>query len=255
VKTHVIIPDSHAHPDFNNDRAALAGKLIADVKPDVVVNIGDQWDMASLSSYDVGTKGFVGRSYQRDIIAGQDFSERLWKEVRGRKKKLPSRYFFVGNHEQRIFTAINSSPQLEGTDYGVSMSDLDLSSFYDEVVYYDGGTPGIKVIDGIAYAHYFTSGVKGLPIGGEHQAYTLLAKNFMSSVQGHTHTSDFAQRTDATGKRLCGLVCGVFQDYHSEWAGAANNKWWHGAVVLRGVEDGQFTPQFISMKELYHEYG
>jgi predicted MPP superfamily phosphohydrolase len=43
-KTHLIIPDPHAHPDFNNDRAVWLGELIKDLKPDVVVNLGDMWD-------------------------------------------------------------------------------------------------------------------------------------------------------------------------------------------------------------------
>ena len=40
-RTHLVIPDGHAHPDFHNKRAEWLGALIADVKPDVVINIGD----------------------------------------------------------------------------------------------------------------------------------------------------------------------------------------------------------------------
>ena len=47
-KVHLCTPDVHAHPDFNNDRADWLGKLILDLKPDVVVNIGDAADPTSL---------------------------------------------------------------------------------------------------------------------------------------------------------------------------------------------------------------
>lgn len=30
-KVHLVIPDSHAHPDYNNNRADWLGELIADV--------------------------------------------------------------------------------------------------------------------------------------------------------------------------------------------------------------------------------
>ena len=58
-RTHLIIPDPHSHPNHHNKRAEWLGALIADVKPDVVINIGDVADMPSLCSYDKGTKGFM----------------------------------------------------------------------------------------------------------------------------------------------------------------------------------------------------
>ena len=50
MTTHLIIPDGHTHPDYNNDRFTWLGKLIVDLQPEVVVNIGDMADMASLCS-------------------------------------------------------------------------------------------------------------------------------------------------------------------------------------------------------------
>ena len=41
TKVHLVIPDPHAHPDHNNNRADWLGQLILDLKPDVVVNLGD----------------------------------------------------------------------------------------------------------------------------------------------------------------------------------------------------------------------
>ena len=63
-KTHLVIPDSHAHPDYSNERYDWLAELILDIKPDVVIDIGDWFDMPSLCSYDRGTKGFEGRRFQ-----------------------------------------------------------------------------------------------------------------------------------------------------------------------------------------------
>ena len=68
-KVHLIFSDAHAHPDHDNKRAEWLGKLIMDLRPDVLVNLGDLADMPSLSSHDKGTKGFHGRSYKRDVDA------------------------------------------------------------------------------------------------------------------------------------------------------------------------------------------
>ena len=59
---HLIIPDQHNLPGASTDRAVWLGKLILDEKPDVVINLGDCWDMPSLCSYDKGTKDFHGSS-------------------------------------------------------------------------------------------------------------------------------------------------------------------------------------------------
>lgn len=251
-KSLLVIPDQHAEDGFDNDRADFLSKYIIDTKPDIVVNIGDAADMTSLSSYDKGKRSFQGKSYAKDIQAHLDFQDRVWAPVKSKKKKMPDRYFFLGNHCQRIERALDLSPELAGT---VGYDDLQLEDYYNEVIWYDGDTPGIKIIEGIAFAHYFITGVSGKPVSGEHQAYTLLSKNFQSCVQGHTHTLDFCDRVNANGKRIQGLVCGVYQEHQSPWAGERNKLWWRGLVTLNNVEDGQFDPQFVSLQSLRKEYG
>lgn len=254
-KTHLIIPDQHAHPDFNNDRADWVGKLIKDVKPDWVVNMGDAADLASLSTYDKGKASFFGRSYEKDIEAHLDFQDRMWHPMRKSKKKMPSSVILEGNHEHRIKKALEYDPHLAGSKHGLSFSDLEWDKYYDEVVEYDGGTPDVFTIDDVSYAHYFISGVMGRPIGGEHHAYSLISKNFTSCTAAHSHTVDWAVRTNTYGKKIMGCVAGVYQDYESPWAGDVNRLWWSGVVIKRGVEDGVYSPQFVSLEQLRKEYG
>lgn len=253
--SHLVIPDPHSHPDHPNDRADWIGKLIADLKPEVIINLGDGADMASLSSYDKGKGSFHGRTYQKDIDAFLDFEDRLWEPMRRMKKKRPRRIFLEGNHEHRIKKAVDSMPEYEGSRYGISFKDLDLDHYYDDVVEYKGQTPGIITVDGVSYAHYFISGVMARSVGGEHAAYSLITKNFTSCTQGHSHTLDFSVRTDTFGNKVMGLVAGVGIDYTADWAGHANDLWWKGVIFKRHVEDGVYDPQFISMEALKKEYG
>jgi hypothetical protein len=159
------------------------------------------------------------------------------------------------NHEHRIKRAIDIDPQLEGSKFGLSFKDLELDKWYDDVVEYNGGTPGIISIDGVSYAHYFISGIMGRAIGGEHHAYSLLQKQYSSCTQGHSHLADLAVRTGVGGRKIIGLVAGVYQDYHSGWAGESNSLWWRGVVVKRFVEDGIYDPQFVSIESLRKTYG
>lgn len=251
-KTHLFIPDPHAHPDYNNDRAIWLGKLIKDIKPDVVINVGDMWDLPSMSSYDKGKASFHGNNYKRDLDAGLDFDDKLWSAVRKAKKKKPRRVFIEGNHEHRLKKALDLQPELNGL---VSFKSFDLDRNYTDIVEYNGGTPGIINIDGIDYSHFFISGTMCKAVGGEHLGASLIKKRFVSSTCGHTHTLDWSVRNKPDGKPVMGLVGGVFQDYDSIWAGAANKLWWRGVVVKRNVEDGCYDPEFISIERLREVYG
>lgn len=252
MTTHLVIPDPHAHPKFNNKRAEWAGKLILDTQPDVVVVLGDSADMPSLSSYDRGTKSFQGRTYRADVDAHLDFSDRLFSTVRRAKRKLPRFVFLEGNHEHRIKKAINLQPELEGA---ISFKDLELDRYYNDVIEYNGRSPGVITIDGIAYAHFFISGVMGKPIGGIHPAYSILQKGHNSATAGDLHLLSYNTQTGLGGRRIQGLVAGCYQDYDADWAGESNKLWWRGCVVKRNVDNGTYDPEFISIDCMKKEYG
>ena len=249
---HLLIPDAHAQKGDKNDRAIWLGRLICDLKPDTVVDLGDSADMPSLCSYDKGTKSFEGRRYKDDINAYLDFQDKLWSTVRSSKKRLPkNRVRIIGNHEQRIERAINIQPTLEGV---IGYSDLQLDRYYTNVVGYVGGTPGTIELDGILYAHYLTSGVAGRPISGEHLAYTLLTKKFQSCTVGHNHTLDYCIRTNGRGEKIMGLCAGVFNERHMTWAGEMNKMWTRGVAIKRNVYNGVYDLEWVSYDRLRKEY-
>lgn len=249
---HLVFTCAHSHPDHNNDRFAWLGNLIADEKPDVVIDLGDSNDLPSLCSYDKGTRGFEGRRYKRDIDHGLDAHEKLNTPIKARKKKMPKKFRLEGNHEYRIKRAIDLNPvNLEGI---ISPNDLGHSDYGWEYIEYDGSSPGVLEVDGICYAHFFTSGILGRPIGGEHPAFQMLTKQFHSAVQGHVHTYDYCLRTDATNKHIQALVNGCMIDYFADWAGNANYLWWRGCSILDNVENGNFNLKQISLEQLRKTY-
>ena len=250
-KTYLLLPDQHAVSYHDNARADWAAKLIIDIKPDVVINMGDAIDLESLSSYDKGKRSFHGKTYKKDLDAHLDFQERLWGPVKATKKKLPHRVILEGNHENRIERALDLSPELAGT---IGFDDFLFDKYYDEVVRYDGGLPGIYKRDEILFAHFFPTGVSGRPIGGERPAHMLLAKNGISTVAAHSHTLDYATRRTVADKYLNGLVCGCYHEYIPPWAGSLGKFWQAGIPILRNVEDGRFDFQWISIEALKKEY-
>lgn len=248
MSTHLVIPDSHSHPSYHNKRYSWLGHLINDIKPDVVIDIGDWFDMPSLCSYDKGKKGFEGRRYSKDIAVGVEAQDRMRIVIDKQKRKLPRFVRTLGNHENRITRAIEADPVLEGT---IGISDLQSSQYgWEEYPFLEPVD-----IDGVSYAHFFISGVLGKPIGGENHAKSLLIKQLKSCTQGHSHLFDYCVRTGAGRNRIQCCVVGSYLDYEAEWAGPSNDLWNNGVVVKRNVEKGQYDIEHISIEALKAAYG
>lgn len=242
----VVVPDSHAHSDFSGERYTWLGKLIADLRPDYVLDIGDFFDMPSLSSYDRGKTSFEGRRYFKDITAGIEAQDRLRTEVVKKKRKLPKFIRTLGNHEHRIIRAIETDSILEGT---IGLKDLESKEYgWEEFPFLQP-----VEIQGVRFQHYFTSGVKNLPLGGRHPAYQLLVTEHTSCVMGHSHLKDTAIQS-AGNKFIQAAVVGCFVDYHMDWAGPSNSKWNRGIYIMKNVENGMWDDEWISINRLKEVY-
>lgn len=255
----IVIPDTHAHPDLDNERFDWLGKLILDKKPDIVLQLGDFYDMPSLSSYDKGTKGFEGRRYKKDIESGLDAQERLWAAVdrynklRAKNKKAgynPERVLAVGNHEERVDRVVNLSPELSGT---IGEDDYQFTKYWQRIIPFKE----TGVVEGFAVSHYFPAGLLGRPIGGENPADAHLKKLSMSCIAGHSHLLDIKSRTKADGSKMMGLIggCYVHPDMIEHWNKNTYQLWWNGITLLTDVENGYAEGvEFISQARIRREY-
>ena len=253
----LVIPDSHADAsDKRLDRFDWVGRMIVDERPDIVIDIGDRADLPSLSTYDKGTKGFEGRRYVNDLAAVHDANKRLLKPLkalqksqRKNKKKVykPELIITLGNHEQRILRACNSSPELDGH---LSYGDLK----YDDWKVYDF----LEIIErgGISFSHYFASGLMGKPIGGINSARSHINKLFVPTVSGHSHIFDYAEDVDARGRKIQSLVVDCYLEDKPAWANQQQFQLWSsGIVVLDNVVDGQYDLRTLSIKTMEKLYG
>ena len=200
----LIIPDTQVKPGVNTDHLEWAGHYAVKMKPDVIVHIGDHWDMPSLSSYDKkGSRQMEGKRYVKDIDAGNEAMDRFMAPIhaevarlkKGKRKAWnPRLVYTMGNHENRINRAVDADAQLEDL---ISTDDFNLAEHGFEVV------PFLEpiVIDGVVFCHYICSGVMGRSIS---VARIGLTKRHQSFVQGHVQQRDIAEGVRADGKRIPG---------------------------------------------------
>jgi len=251
---HLVIPDTQVKPGDKAEHLRWAGEYAAEKKPDVIIFIGDHWDMPSLSSYDVGKKSFEGRRYINDINAGINAMRKFLEPIQREQDRLkrnkwkqwnPRMVFTLGNHEHRIERAIESDPKLDGL---LKYEDFMLEEMGFEVV------PFLEpvVIDDIAYCHYFTSGVMGRPVSS---AKLMLQKKYMSCVMGHVQDRDIAYARKADGTNLLGLFSGIYYQHDEDYLTPQTNGSWAGIWMLNEVANGGCDELPVSINYLREKYG
>ena len=230
-------------------------RAILEYKPDVVVVLGDWWDMPSLSQHDApGSREANGRNVLSDIEAGNEAFELLSGPIQAERDRLtkgnrkrwnPRLEFLFGNHEHRITRAISNDPKFDGL--------LNLDALK---------TPGfsrndflrIVMIDGIRYCHYFPNPLSGRPIGGT--IPNRLNHIGGSFVQGHQQGFQYGSK-QYPDHVAHGLVCGRFYSHQESYRpGDVQDCEWNGIVILNEVRNGgDFDLMPLSYQYLRKKFG
>jgi len=253
---HLVLPDKQIKDGVDMSHLLNIGRLIVDEKPDRIIDLGDHFDMPSLSSYDKGRKTAEGRRVHHDLMAGWgamgilfgDMIEYNQKRATNKKKQYkPDMHFCLGNHEHRLYRHIEANAELDG------------------ILDYPGGFKlenwGWKVhefrkpvtLDGVSYAHYFYNVNSGTPYGGT--CHTKLRNIGHSFVQGHQQGLDLATRTTNLGETQWGITAGSCYTHEEEYRGPQAQEHWRGVLLLDNAEEGNFEPRPISLKSLEKKYG
>lgn len=243
---HLVLPDTQVKPGVRTDHLLWAAKYANDKRPDVIVHLGDHYDMPSLSSYDKGKGAAEGRRVIKDIQAGNDavalFTNAL--EYKPRMVKC------IGNHTQRIARYVNDNPELEGT---IGYHLLDFERLGWEV--HEFLKP--VTIDGVTYCHYFPrsgDGKVSQTKRGAPSARAQVLREMRTCIAGHQQGLD--THIHHTGSRtIRGIVAGSFYQHEESYLSPQGNSHWHGILYLTEVKDGEFNLCEVSLGFLKRKYG
>lgn len=240
-----VVPDVQAMPGVPLDHLAAYGKYIAAKCPDVIVCIGDFGDFPSLSHFERGTLQFEGRRFKKDLAAFHEAMGIFLEPLAKAKGYNPHMEFTLGNHEDHINRAVNEDAKLEGL---MSIDDLLLPEYGWRVHQFLQPI----AIGGVAFCHYFPSGVMGRPIG---TARAILTKLHMSAVAGHLQGWDIAYSRRADGAHMGAIIAGSFYQHEYKYLSPFTNAHWRGAFFLHEVRDGRFDEMKLSVDYLKRRFG
>jgi hypothetical protein len=240
-----VIPDVQAMPNVRLDHLTWCGKYLVDKRPDVIVCIGDFGDFPSLSQFGRGKLEFEGRRFKRDLAAFHEAMGLLMNPIAKARGYRPLQIFTHGNHESHIERAVNEDARLEGM---MSLADLRLAEYgWREFPFLQPVSVG-----GVAFCHYFPSGVMGRPITS---APELLRKLHMSAFAGHQQGREIAFGRRADGGHMTAIISGSFYQHSYKYLSPFTNSHWRGMWMLHEVKDGQFDEMALSINFLKRRYG
>ena len=253
MRRHLIIPDTQIRPGSDTTHISWAANAILEYRPDVIVVIGDWWDLPSLSTHDApGSKEAEGRRVKPDIDVGNEAFHRLVAPLQTEQLRLlrrrqkawkPECHFLFGNHENRLERAIFRDPKWEGV---ISLASLETPGFQRH--------PFLKIveIDCIKYCHYFPNPYSGRPIGGT--IVNRLNSIGGSFVQGHQQGFLYASK-QYPDHVAHGLVCGRFYLHHESYRPEdVQTSEWNGIVVLNEVRNGTYDLMPLSIDYLRRKF-
>lgn len=255
-RKHLVIPDTQAKPGAPDDHMEWAGRYAADKRPDVIVHLGDHWDMPSLSSWDRGRKDAENRRYRLDIAAGNRALDRFMrpifdvnKGVRKGKQYRPRLVYTLGNHEDRIARWAQTEPAMDGLvgyhHFNLERHGWEVHPFLVPVV-----------IDGIKYAHFHPRGASGRITQtrrGAPSARIMVQREGMSCTAGHMQGLDWAPLHRGHTTHY-GLIAGSYYLHAEAYLTPVGNIHWCGLVMKHEVHEGQYDPMFVSIEYLSRRY-
>lgn len=236
---HFVLPDCQIRHGDDTKFLTAIGNYLVKKQPETIICLGDFSDMPSLSSYDVGKKSFEGRRYINDVQATKEAMSALLEPIKSFNEKAkrnkekqykPRMVMTLGNHDHRINRAVEGDAKLEGV---LSVDDLQYKEMGWEVFPF----LDVVIIDGIAYSHYFVTGVSGRPAA---TAAAQLRKTNMSCIAGHQQSLQIAMGSRADGSKLTSVICGSCYLHSEDYLGPQGNKHWRGALMLHNVNNGDF---------------
>lgn len=254
----ICIPDPQVKPGVPTNHLKAAGNYICDSRPDVIVVLGDWWDMPSLSRYN-SPKDVEGTRVLRDIEAGKEAMDlflsplhKLQRKQRKNKKRVytPRLVFLTGNHDPmvRIPRLVEEFPTLEG--FVPDDCKFWLENYGFEVIDF------LKIIDinGIRFSHYFQnmhSAKKG-PLSGN--IVTMMKNAGFSFVMGHQQGKKCHSFRLGDGSNRLGVVAGSFYQHEESYEGPQGGQNWHGIIVLNEARNGGADIMEVSMNYLLENW-
>ena len=256
-RRHLIIPDTQIRPGVPTKHlewiAAWALKHHESYPFDLIIQLGDWYDMPSLSSYDEHgrrPKNVEGKRLRSDFDVAHEAADMFCAAI---DKIDCEKVFLRGNHENRVQRWEDDDARFEG--------------YFEPFAFDSWGWKEVPFLhpykrDGIAYNHYWPINAHGDSAAGgttaKNGCNTALAqvqRVGMSCVAGHKQGFDYSIMNNPMGQSKFGLIAGSCYLHSEEYRGPMGSREWRGIVTINDIHRGFGDIMPLSLDYLGREYG
>lgn len=245
----VLFADAHNQPGMSLDRFEWLAKLVNEVKPDYLVDLGDTDEIGSLSGHEKNEtyKGKMKPLLAADLEASARCAKLLKDKITHPCKKIRT----LGNHEQRIKTYENNNPEIFGIAWNIYAEIWEKTGWtlYDYGAYVNVG--------GVNFTHV-PFDQNGKPVAGENAVKKVAEKSQSDCAFGHLHYESIIRAhkfgTD-NSVTVLGAACFMPDGYRPDYVRNTRKEYQRGCYVLM-VKDGRIVSiKNFAMSELQAIYG
>lgn len=249
-KTRVLaIGDAHDGPSIPKDRFRWMGQFAHETRPDLIVQIGDFFSLDSLCRYDANDtlRGKQKPSLKQDLRSGKAALD-AFNEGLGDFR--PEKHVTLGNHEDRMWSFVNRTPEL------ADLLDDNIHTLLSDAKWNYSPYGELHFIGGVAFTHCPLN-TMGKPYGGMYAENQVARDATHDVVYGHSH-----KRVDRTFPKLghrkitvVNLGCALPDGHIEQYAKHSLTGWSYGIYELDiergGIQAARWTP----MAALQERYG
>jgi len=260
MKKILVLPDSHTEPGQDLRRFDWAGKLIADQRPELIVELGDFMTVDSLSSWNRNKRlTLEQKRFEYEIDTAIEAISYLFaplKELQATQRRQhvaiyhPITIHCNGNHEDRVQRYAELHPEMALT------LDRRMERVFDP---YNHVIPYKEFYEyaGIMFTHA-PCNAAGSPVTGKYalaRATELVQK---SIVFGHLHRREHLNiaRHGMSKQDVIQIFCaGAFFEQVDSYVAGATNHYCRCLQILHVTSYGRFDPEEWSLTRLEQVYG
>lgn len=243
------IGDAHDSPNLDKARFRWIGRWIADLKPDVVVQIGDFLTLDSLCRYAPNDtlEGKHKPSLKQDLAS---FKLALGQFSEGLDSYRCERHVCLGNHEDRIWSFTNRTPEV------AELLDENIHTILTDHGWTYSPFGALHFVGGAAWTHCPLT-VMGKPYGGMYAQNQIARDTLHDVVYGHSH-----KRVEQTYPKLghrritvLNLGCALPEGHVERYAQHSLTGWAFGVCAVTLQHGGIQAAHWVPMAELQERYG
>lgn len=249
-KTRVLaIGDAHDSPSIPKDRFRWMGRYAADIRPDMVVQIGDFLSLDSLCRY-VDNASLEGKSKTTLKADLESFKLALDAFAEGQGDFAPEKHVALGNHEDRIWSFTDRTPEV------AELLTENLHTILTDRRWSYSPFGALHFVGGVAFTHSPLN-TMGKPYGGMYAENQMARDSLWDLVCGHSHKRVEKTYPKLNHRKLTVLNLGcALPDGHIEQYARHSLTGWDWGVYDLTIQNGAIKQaHWVPMTVLEERYG